>query len=44
MALTIGEVRRLNRRFAFTVQLDDEASRLKSCATARTSLIAESRR
>jgi len=29
MALTIGEVRRRNRSFAFTVQLDDEAKPLE---------------
>ena len=29
MALTIGEVRRLNRRFAFTIQLDDETKPLE---------------
>ena len=29
MALTIGEVRRLNRRFAFTVQLEEDGKPLE---------------
>jgi hypothetical protein len=29
MTIAIGELRRLNRKFAFTVQLDDEAKPLE---------------
>ena len=29
MAMAIGELRRLNRKFAFTVQLDDQAKPLE---------------